>query len=129
MACHSAGDAGMQKNRRLSAILFSCLMISGMFACQPEAKKGRIGICVPVGREKASAEAPYLVTAVNETGPAYRAGIRVGDRIVRVNGVAVEGLSCDYIRDSLLAGDPGTTAAIQIERDGALRTVTVKRGR
>ncbi len=84
---------------------------------------------MPVGGEKVSAEAPYLITAVNDSGPAFRAGIRTGDRIVRVNGVTVEGRERDYIYHRLLRGDAGTTVAILIERNGALRAFTVKRGR
>lgn len=119
----------MKKFNWFIVILFAWLSILPAPACRKAAGTGSIGITVPVGREKASAEAPCLVVAVKETGPAFRAGIRTDDRIVLVNGVTVDGRTFDYIYGSLLSGEPGTAVEMVVERNGAQRTVTLKRSR
>lgn len=57
------------------------------------------------------------VISVMEGTPAYRAGIRPGDRIVEVNGESTEGWSS---RDAVqhLRGEPGSQVTIKIARPG-----------
>ena len=63
-----------------------------------------------------------LVAAVQQGGPAYKAGIRPGDVVVAYNGQPVQ-TTADLAR--LVGGTkPGTTVAAQVQRDG--KTMEVK---
>ena len=57
-----------------------------------------------------------VVTAMPGT-PGTRAGIRAGDRIVKVDGESIVDRGSDYAV-SLLRGQPGTGVAVSIERTG-----------
>ena len=67
------------------------------------------------------------VSKVRPGTPAQTAGIRVGDRIVAVDGKPVDGLG-HRARSYLLQGDPGTDVTLSIETSGApARAVTLRR--
>ncbi len=69
------------------------------------------------------------VIQVTEGAPAYVAGLAVGDKLVRINGVAVptgkKGFqkTSDLLEDALKKSD---SIAIEVERDGAPMTITVQ---
>ena len=79
---------------------------------------------VVVGREAGGGDKQGLaVDQVMETTPAAAADIRAGDRIVEVNGEAVNDLAdLQWILGDLHKGD---TAEVTVERDGARQTVAV----
>ncbi|MET9673285.1 S41 family peptidase [Streptomyces sp. NPDC006482] len=70
------------------------------------------------------------VTRVQAGGPAERAGLRVGDRLVAVDGRPVGGLSVSEVV-SLLRGDgvPGSAVAVRVERGRVAWTRTLHRAR
>ncbi|MFE5910326.1 S41 family peptidase [Streptomyces wedmorensis] len=70
------------------------------------------------------------VTRVRAGGPAGRAGLKVGDRLVAVDGRAVEDLSVSEVV-SLLRGDgvPGSAVVLRVERGRAAWTLTLRRAR
>lgn len=59
-----------------------------------------------------------VVTSVMNGGPADKAGIKKGDRIVSVDGTNVAGMRRDKVSD-LLRGDEGTTVRVGIMREGS----------
>ncbi|WP_416237597.1 S41 family peptidase [Streptomyces sp. NBC_00162] len=66
------------------------------------------------------------VDKVQPAGPAARAGVRAGDRLLSVDGHAVSGLAvADVI--ALLRGAAGTPVVLSLSRDGADLTETVRR--
>ncbi|MEV7525495.1 S41 family peptidase [Streptomyces sp. NPDC091371] len=66
------------------------------------------------------------VDKVEPDSPAARAGLRAGDRLLSVDGHAVTGLAvADVI--SLLRGEAGTPVVLNLTRDGADLTETVRR--
>jgi carboxyl-terminal processing protease len=60
----------------------------------------------------------YTITAVTEQGPAARAGIRAGDRIVAINGNPIAGRHASEIIHEL-RGPIGTIVGLSIARAGA----------
>ncbi len=67
-----------------------------------------------------------LITEVIEGSPADRAGLRVGDIIVEVDGQPLEGAA---LGDILLGYDPGDMVELGIVRNGRVRGVPVELGR
>jgi len=64
-----------------------------------------------------------------EGSPADRAGIRIGDRILSIDGKSAEGFTTEQV-STLLKGDPGSKVRIGIERlDGTRSTLTLTRQR
>ncbi|CAM5231259.1 S41 family peptidase [Streptomyces narbonensis] len=70
------------------------------------------------------------VTRVQAGGPAERAGLRAGDRLVSVDGRPVGGLSVSEVV-SLLRGDgvPGSAVVLRVERGRSVWTETLLRAR
>ncbi|MFE2556818.1 S41 family peptidase [Streptomyces sp. NPDC059352] len=85
------------------------------------------GVGLSAGR---AAEGRVRVTRVQAGGPAERAGLRAGDRLVSVDGRPVGGLSVSEAV-ALLRGDgvPGSAVALRVERGGATWTQTLHRAR
>ena len=64
------------------------------------------------------------VVSTTEDGPAWRAGIKAGDYITRVDGQLVYGLTLDSAVDKL-RGDPGSTVQLTVRREGARKPIIV----
>lgn len=91
-------------------------------------RNSRTGIPTPPNRAGLYAQnddrAFFAVASVLKDGPAYEAGLRVGDRIAAIDGTPAAHVTADDFWN-LLRGPPGKTLAFTIERDGATREVTV----
>ncbi|MFF8376871.1 S41 family peptidase [Streptomyces sp. NPDC015661] len=85
------------------------------------------GVGLSAGRTGASG---VRVTRVRSGGPADKAGLRTGDRLVSVDGRPVEGLSVSEVV-SLLRGDgvAGSAVALRVERGRSSWTQTLHRAR
>jgi carboxyl-terminal processing protease len=57
------------------------------------------------------------VTSVLESTPAYRAGLRPGDRITRIGDTSVAGMSLEQVI-AKVRGEPGTRVSLAVVRDG-----------
>ncbi|OEJ32201.1 S41 family peptidase [Streptomyces subrutilus] len=66
------------------------------------------------------------VDKVQPAGPAARAGVRPGDRLLSVDGQAVTGLAVTGVV-ALLRGEAGTPVVLNLSREGADLTETVRR--
>lgn len=72
---------------------------------------GGIGALIGVVNEKVVITDPY------EGYPAHKAGLRIGDEILSIDGKSVKGKSTSDI-SSLLKGQPRTTVDVEIRRQG-----------
>jgi serine protease Do len=95
-------------------------------------QRGRIGVTIQqIDKDLASSfglDRPRgaLVSGVEKGGPAERAGLKVGDVILGVNGRTVE-QSIDLPR-MIGEGRPGADIKVEVWRDGKARDVGVKLG-
>ncbi|HXE79611.1 MAG TPA: Do family serine endopeptidase [Vicinamibacterales bacterium] len=94
--------------------------------------RGMIGVEVaPVPREAVEAfglkeRRGAVVSSVNATGPAGKAGMEPGDVIIEVNGVPIK--DRDHLVSEIVALKPGTTVPIKVMRDRKEVTLNVTIG-
>lgn len=67
----------------------------------------------------------FEVVDVIAGGPAEEAGVRAGNRVVAVDGVAAAGIALPDLRLRLRTDPPGTRVRLRLLSDGAEREVTV----
>ena len=70
-------------------------------------------------------DVPPQVVQVDSTGPAARAGLRVGDLLVSINGTAI---NTPEGRDKFLATNPGDTVVFRYSRGQLIRSARVVAG-
>lgn len=84
-----------------------------------EGKFGGLGIEITIKDELLT-----VITPIEDT-PAWKAGIRPGDRIVKINGELTKNLTVtDAVKK--LRGRPGTTVNLTILREGQIRLLELK---
>lgn len=90
-----------------------------------ERLQGRlVGIGCRIGRQ----EGVPVITGVFAEGPARRAGLQEGDRLLRVDGHSTLGLDVDDVVERI-RGEAGTLVQLLVERprpDGGAQTLTVQ---
>jgi hypothetical protein len=67
------------------------------------------------------------ITGMRDGGPAAKAGVKEGDRVVEVDGQVVH--TAGDIRRALRDREPGDSVPMKIERDGKSKTLTVTLGK
>ncbi|MBX3302159.1 MAG: PDZ domain-containing protein [Nitrospira sp.] len=127
-------------NRRMAVIagmVFSFMMIGPLHAAdQPgegpprtdEAKMpdGMIGISLHIGAERVGDPASLYVGRVRPEGPAHKAGLKHGDELVSVDGVAASGKTYEQVV-RMVRGEAGTAVKLGIKRDGGLQEISITR--
>lgn len=95
---------------------------------QAEWRSEYFGIGATIGDRRVNGVVNTYVLATFPDSPALKAGLRFGDKIVEVNGQAMQGKTSAQVRD-VLRGGRGTPVKITIERarDGQRQTVEVIR--
>lgn len=95
-----------------------------------EQRSEYFGIGATIANYRSGGTDETFVVSTFPESPAFRAGLRFGDKIVAVDGEKVAGKSSSYVRD-LVRGKRGTIVRIKIERPGSERveTVEIKRNR
>ena len=83
-----------------------------------------VGIGITIQAEEG--KPGFLVTKVNQGGPADQAGMLPGDIVVAVDGVDVREMNIDDT-SALVKGEENTTVDITVERAGEELTLTVTR--
>lgn len=83
-----------------------------------------IGVTVSYGEEDG-----LLILAVEPGGPADKAGVQPGEIILSADGVSLAGEEKLH-GPALIQGEEGTAVTLELrDKDGAVRSVSVKRGR
>jgi len=83
------------------------------------------GIGATIGDRKLGGSTDTYILATFEETPAYRAGLRFGDKITEIDGKAVKGKASGEVRD-MLRGPRGTTVRVTVERASNAQTETVE---
>lgn len=83
------------------------------------------GIGATIVNYRKNTQFDTYVTSTFPDAPAFRAGLRFGDKIIAVNGEAVAGKSSAYVRDKV-RGKKGTIVRLTVERADTLKTETVE---
>ena len=68
---------------------------------------------------------PVTVGGVLPNGPAATAGLRPGDQVVSIDGVALQGLLPQGAMTLIMNHRPGTTVLVGLQRGGATQTVKI----
>jgi len=76
-----------------------------------EGRYGGLGMLISIRNNVLTIMSPY------EGTPAERAGLRSGDRILRIDGTSTRGMGSDRAA-SLMRGTPGTNVTLTIQREG-----------
>ncbi len=88
------------------------------------------GIGATIVNYKKNGALETYVTSTFPDSPAFRAGLRFGDKILAVNGVNVSGATSAAVRDRV-RGKKGTIARLKIERADSTKTeiIEIRRNR
>ena len=109
----------------------AALLVAFLLACGGCSKPEKInayphkyaGVGLELRMDGASAE----VVMVFQDGPADRAGIKIGDRIIRIDGESVDGLPLSSVI-GMLRGADGSQVTMLVSRSGSGdATIIVKR--
>ncbi|MDT5272130.1 MAG: carboxyl-terminal processing protease [Acidobacteriota bacterium] len=86
------------------------------------------GIGATIGDRKLGGNTDTYILATFEATPAFRAGLRFGDKITEIDGKPVKGKVSGDVRD-MLRGPRGTTVRVTVERasNGQKETVEITR--
>ncbi|MFL6337010.1 MAG: S41 family peptidase [Pyrinomonadaceae bacterium] len=86
------------------------------------------GIGATIGDRKLGGVTDTYILATFEATPAFRAGLRFGDKITEIDGKPVKGKASGEVRD-MLRGPRGTTVRVSVERaaNGQKETVEITR--
>lgn len=61
-----------------------------------------------------------------ENNPAFESGLKAGDKLLKIEGKSVEGLSTSEV-STMLKGQKGTTIKVEFERQGEIKTTEITR--
>ena len=85
------------------------------------------GSYVGIGATIQFSETGNKIIELFENSPAEKAGLKVGDIIIGVNGVGVSGYSASEL-SNLLVGDNGTTVELKVKRGEEVKDFSFMRG-
>ena len=87
---------------------------------------GVIGVSLRVGAERIGDPASLYVAHVPPEGPAQQAGLKHGDEVVTVNGVAVTGKTYEQVI-KMVRGETGTAVKLGVKGEEGVREISMTR--
>ena len=91
------------------------------FSLEATIPDGVIGVSLHVGAERV-----VYVAHVLPDGPAEKAGLKQGDELTTVDGVAVTGKTYEQVA-LMVRGEPGSVVKLGVKSEGGSREVSVTR--
>lgn len=79
-----------------------------------------------IGANIEEVKGQYIISSIYKDSPADKAGLMIGDIILKINDKDITGKSYDEL-DLILKGEPGTPVNISAIHDGQKKTVSMKR--
>jgi C-terminal processing protease CtpA/Prc len=121
----------------IAGMVFSLMVIGPLHAAdQPgeasartdetKISDGVIGISLHIGAERVGDPASLYVGRVYPEGPAHKAGLKHGDELVSVEGVAVSGKTYEQVV-KMVRGEAGANVKLGVKREGSLQEISVTR--
>ena len=128
------------RNGRMAVIagmLFSLMVIGPLHAAdqrgeaptrtdETKISDGVIGISLHIGAVRVGEPASLYVGRVYPQGPAHKAGLKHGDELVSVDGVAVSGKTYEQVV-KMVRGEAGANVKLGVKREGSLQEISVTR--
>ena len=96
------------------------------FGLEATIPDGVIGVSRHVGAERVGDAAVLYVAHVLPDGPAEKAGLKPGDELTTVDGVAVTGKTYEQVA-LMVRGEPGSVVKLGVKSEGGPREVSVTR--
>jgi len=96
------------------------------FSLEAAIPDGVVGVSLHVGAERVGETAVLYVAQVLPDGPAEKAGLKQGDELTTVDGVAVTGKTYEQVA-LLVRGEPGSVVKLGVKSEGGPREVSVTR--
>ena len=96
------------------------------FGLEATIPDGVIGVSLHVGAERVGDTAVLYVAHVLPDGPAEKAGLKPGDELTTVDGVAVTGKTYEQVA-LMVRGEPGSVVKLGVKGEGGSREVSVTR--
>ena len=96
------------------------------FGLEATIPDGVIGVSLHVGAERVGDTAVLYVAHVLPGGPAEKAGLKPGDELTTVDGVAVTGKTYEQVA-LMVRGEPGSVVKLGVKSEGGPREVSVTR--
>ena len=96
------------------------------FSLEAAIPDGVIGVSLHVGAERVGETAVLYVAQVLPDGPAEKAGLKQGDELTTVDGVAVTGKTYEQVA-LMVRGEPGSVVKLGVKSEGGPREVSVTR--
>lgn len=87
---------------------------------------GVIGVSLHVGAEHVGDPAVLYVAHVLPDGPAQQAGLKQGDELTTVDGIAVTGKTYEQVA-LMVRGEPGSVVKLGVRGESGMREVSVTR--
>lgn len=87
---------------------------------------GVIGVSLHVGAERVGDTAVLVVAHVLPDGPAQQAGLKQGDELTTVDGVAVTGKTYEQVA-LMVRGEPGSVVKLGVKGKDGTREISVTR--
>ena len=100
----------------------AAIVLLGACASEPAHEPGSV-VSGTIGVAVRSSPEGVIVSAVGQGSPAERAGIEVGDRLLRYNGEAIGEVR--QFERLVLDSAPGSIVRLEVSRGGAVRTLDV----
>ena len=96
------------------------------FSLEATIPDGVIGVSLHVGAVHVVDTAVLYVAHVLPDGPAEKAGLKQGDELTTVDGVAVTGKTYEQVA-LMVRGEPGSVVKLGVKSEGGSREVSVTR--